>query len=39
MEYRSEFCVLRSAGGPRWLVRLVRWNNEAKAVCVTGPTG
>lgn len=28
------FCVARE---PRWLVRLVRWNNEAMAV--TGPTG
>lgn len=40
MEHRSDFCVARE---PRWLVRLVRWNqrgqgcNEAKAV--TGPTG
>lgn len=34
MEYRSDFCVARE---PRWLVRLVRWNNEAQAV--TGPTG
>lgn len=34
MGYRSDFCVARE---PRWLVRLVRWNNKAKAV--TGPTG